>query len=503
MIKKISCVLWAMVALLGIKAQPPICSENFEAANGITTVTGIAGKALNLGPDASIRKVMLTSNKWNGSEKGFSVTLWVKGEPTSQEVYTILSSLQQEADGYSGWKIGVTATGSWGFTILRNSKVCYEYTTTNPRQTTRDGNWHLLAVTYKEGELRFYYDGNNMAIYRADSIERFYAQKQLVIGGSIDSEHSFQKLGSHSYWDTYNGQIDDIAIYGHAITAEALAAYYQQVTGKKQAPAVVDHMPNIFTVTAFNIFHGAHEFGKETGKNHLVEMLRQRNADTYLLVETYGSGAEIADALGYYLYLISTNLSIISRYPFTKTYPLSHAFNGGAAQVQLSNGKKINLVSLWLNYLPGRNIGNKEGWSETTFVEEENKTRGADIRRILKDIQPLLGEKDSIPLIVGGDFNSGSHLDWTERTKSIHKGYTLPWPVSIAMNQAGFKDSFREIYPDALAMPGTTFYKQDRIDYIYYQGSGIHAIDSEIVSEHPVTFPSDHSMMSTLFRLGN
>ena len=51
-------------------------------------------------------------------------------------------------------------------------------------------------------------------------------------------------------------------------------------------------------------------------------------------------------------------------------------------------------------------------------------------------------EADSIPIIMGGDFNVHSHLDWTETTRNLY----LHWWCSgglacfIAMEEAGFKD---------------------------------------------------------------
>lgn len=493
------CLYTSLLAM----AQQPVFKEDFEQVQNGETVTGISGKALNLGADAGKRQVVLSKHQLTGNESGFSLTIWVRAAQQSTEPYDILSAFHKHDTAYSGWKIGVTAKGGWEFQIIQQNQLKYIYSATAPRQNVRDGNWHLLAISYDgiANELRFYYDGNIMAIYRADGINGFYAPQDMMIGGSIDSEYYFKKLGWKTYWDSFNGQIDDITIYGNSITANKIAAYYSDVSGKKPAPPAVDFMPDIFSVTAFNIFHGAHEFGKETGKNNLVTMLRNINSDAYLLIETYGSGAEIADALGYHLYLISSNLSIISRYPFVETYRLTSSFNAGAAQVRLSNGKKVNLACVWLNYLPARNIGEGEGWSKEKYLVEENKTRGEDIRIILNDIKPLLSKKDSIPLIVAGDFNSGSHLDWTEHTKAVHNGYTMPWPVSIAMNKAGFKDSFREIHPDALAIPGRTFYDTDRIDFIYYQGKKMVALDSEIIGSHPIVFPSDHSLVHTIFQL--
>lgn len=77
-------------------------------------------------------------------------------------------------------------------------------------------------------------------------------------------------------------------------------------------------------------------------------------------------------------------------------------------------------------------------------------TRDDEIRTILTILQPFLAEVDQIPIIMGGDFNIHSHLDWTEATKDLyhHGGAVVNWTVSKTMESAGFKDSFREINPD-------------------------------------------------------
>ena len=72
-------------------------------------------------------------------------------------------------------------------------------------------------------------------------------------------------------------------------------------------------------------------------------------------------------------------------------------------------------------------------------------------------LRPLLAETDSIPIIMGGDFNVHSHLDWTEATRNLyhHGGAVVDWPVSIAMEKAGFKDSFREMNPRSGGQSGS------------------------------------------------
>ena len=148
-------------------------------------------------------------------------------------------------------------------------------------------------------------------------------------------------------------------------------------------------------------------------------------------------------------------------------------------------------------------------------------TRDDEIRTILGVLKPVMAEADSIPVVMGGDFNSHSHLDWTEATKDMynHGGAVVRWTVSKEMQDANFKDSFREINSDPVRNIGTTWLtdadsletvnRYDRIDYIYYTGKTIKAVESQCydhVLGEPFTFkgedffyPSDHGFVLTTF----
>ncbi len=91
-------------------------------------------------------------------------------------------------------------------------------------------------------------------------------------------------------------------------------------------------------------------------------------------------------------------------------------------------------------------------------------------------------------VFIGGDFNEPSHLDWTEATKDSadHRGVVIPWTVSTLLTEAGYKDAYREMYPDPVKNPGYTYPadskdtevsrltwtpdadERERIDFIYY-----------------------------------
>ena len=80
-------------------------------------------------------------------------------------------------------------------------------------------------------------------------------------------------------------------------------------------------------VLAWNIWNGGREDGIDEGVERVVECIRDSGADIVAMQETYGSGPRIADALGYHLYLRSSNLSIISRYPAIGHHDLFRPFN--------------------------------------------------------------------------------------------------------------------------------------------------------------------------------
>src|SRR5690606_18601806 len=106
---------------------------------------------------------------------------------------------------------------------------------------------------------------------------------------------------------------------------------------------------------------------------------------------------------------------------------------------------------------------------------------------ILNVLRPAIENSDTVPVIVCGDFNSGSHLDWIPNTRHVNKGHVMPFPATLLMHHCHFKDSFREIHPDPLAVRGITWSPAfpdafpDRIDYIFYRGDILKAIESKTI----------------------
>jgi endonuclease/exonuclease/phosphatase family metal-dependent hydrolase/UDP-2,3-diacylglucosamine pyrophosphatase LpxH len=112
--------------------------------------------------------------------------------------------------------------------------------------------------------------------------------------------------------------------------------------------------------------------------------------------------------------------------------------------------------------------------------------RDETIRGFLRDARSETARGHSV--ILGGDFNEPSHRDWQADTKDMrdHRGAVVAWDVSQMLEQAGYRDAWRQRYPDAVTHPGFTWPagngaarlkdlfsapeadERDRIDFIYY-----------------------------------
>ena len=97
------------------------------------------------------------------------------------------------------------------------------------------------------------------------------------------------------------------------------------------------------------------------------------------------------------------------------------------------------------------------------------------------------------PVLLAGDFNEPSHLDWTDATCGMwdHNGCVVPWDCSVRLYDAGFRDVYRVLHPDPATHPGFTYPadnpatavekltwapdadERDRIDFIYYLPGGV------------------------------
>ena len=183
-----------------------------------------------------------------------------------------------------------------------------------------------------------------------------------------------------------------------------------------------------FKVMAWNILRSGNQI--ENGVDNVADMIKEINPDIVLMVETYGSGPYIAKKNGYNFHLVakegtalddkSVNLSIYSKFPFGERIDTDYPFFLGGIEIFINN-KKVRFFSNWFHYQPWNNKPEDMGKTVQELLEwERTEHRYNMIQKVLPYFEKYAKESDSIPIIVGGDMNSPSHLDWSEKTKKIY-----------------------------------------------------------------------------------
>ncbi|MCA9060405.1 MAG: endonuclease/exonuclease/phosphatase family protein [Planctomycetaceae bacterium] len=209
------------------------------------------------------------------------------------------------------------------------------------------------------------------------------------------------------------------------------------------------------------------------------------------------------------------------------------------ARLKLANGRRVTIVNC--HWFPPRG-----GYGPDIVQAEMRKSSPIDSDIVAKNAREncaipngprgynatLKPIRDSIAngdhVILTGDFNEPSHLDWTKtysqsgRDRWVRNPTEMPlrfaidWPGSKALADLGLVDAWRAVYPDEVQRPGNTWTPPyptstpgrrdygdqclDRIDRIYYFGSTITTVSAAVVGEHrdtadivfPSQWPSDH-----------
>lgn len=429
---------------------------------------------------------------------GYTVSVWVTKANADHEDYTIIAQKSGTSDQFMGWAFETDDLGAWRW-IVSDGVNSWRYNPTVPRQAINDGEWHQLGFTYDgiRQECQLYFDGENVALYSLSDLELYVSYTPICIGAD--------PFAADVKMQTFNGKIDDVGIWSRPLSHAEMATLYKNRTGRRIRRWQT--MDDEFNVMTWNIWHGGRHEGRQVGVDRVIDIINEANADVVVLQETYGSGEKLADALHYFYYYRSSNLSVLSRFPLAESFNMFRPFNFGSIKVKADADKEVLICPVWLNYLPNTGAYVKSGRAlPDSIVAREMETRGLEAKLILSELRQLMLNKDEVPLIVAGDFNSGSHLDWTDRNHANYYGLTVNYPVSRQMIDVGFKDSYREVHPDETAALGQTWspiFKssmQDRIDYIYYAGKKLKAVKSRVIDSHDLGFPSDHAAVVTTFR---
>ena len=421
---------------------------------------------------------------------------WEAGEILD---YTTNNSygLGRESGVESGFAISVLPDGAWTWNAGDGSSRI-DHRPEARDQGIADGRWHEIgfAIDRAGGVAHLFHDGRRVALHDMHGV------------GNLRSERATLQIGSEAAEFEVGAVRFDQGILAHDRVAQDFVELFGEERRPRQRPTW-DGQP--LRVLAWNIWHGGRRKGRDEGVQRVVDVIDESGADIVLMQETYGSGPRISGRLGFDYFLRSANLSVMSRYPIVEVHRLSNGFRFGGVTIELRPGVQVQAYSTWLNYLPSVEQQLESGATGAELAAADAETRGSEMIGVLDELLPHLESTPDMPVIIGGDFNSGSHLDWTSASAALpnHMGRIVAWPAGIAMQEAGFVDAFRFTYPDPIEYPGLTWSPeftdshQDRIDFVYVLGDDWRVEDAMVLSEHPDGWPSDHAAVLTILRLDN
>lgn len=280
-------------------------------------------------------------------------------------------------------------------------------------------------------------------------------------------------------------------------------------------------------VMSFNMWHGGDAGGQPLERS--VEVVRASGADVVGLQETHGReqngqrpdhGARMASLLGWHYLDQGHRTGILSRWPIVRT----HGERAGVT-VRLPSGRELHVFNVHLAHAPYQpyqllRIPYEKASFLTTadeVVEAARSARGGQIADVLGIVRPLVDGGAAV--VLTGDFNEPSHLDWTPRAAAAGVvPLAVPYPTTHAVMAAGLQDAFRTVFPDEVRDPGYTWTpttapsdpkdRHDRIDFVFAGGATVEISSCEVVGEASSTahvvmrpWPSDHRAVVAALRL--
>ena len=263
-------------------------------------------------------------------------------------------------------------------------------------------------------------------------------------------------------------------------------------------------------VMTFNIEWG----GTNISFENVVRAIRLSNADIVGIQEAEGNLPRLAAELGWHY---NSQNYAMSKFPILDPPNASRLF----VYVEVRPGQVVALANVHLPSDPSGTEFIRDGGLPDDVIELEKMVRLESLKPFLEVLEPVVN--NNTPVFLTGDFNAPSHADWTEDMVGARPflRYSVDWPVSRAIENAGFKDSWRDAHPNPKTDPGLTWWAgrpplesyapgendpQDRIDFVWFAGSAkvlssqlVGEVGAENVALSVSPWPSDHRAVVSTF----
>ena len=408
-------------------------SESYTTkGSDFTYENGIDGKCLTLNSDENFNHIELGDINLDGKQD-FTLQFWVK--TTSDKPMVFVSQKQFidksiDSQKNKGWAL-YSSGGTFGWSVGSGSRRLNYERDNGQIMPINDGKWHLLSLTYNKelNEFRLYYDGNNVAIYKAKF--DFYNDNKLLIGGQ-KKDFSFDndilpniKIGAkqlQNYVNEFNklnvGEVTEEEFISLIVEPEAL--YRRKLKSKNAQAKINDQTPKLLDIV-LKIKDSLHSNPYTVSQNHELTLLKPIN-QLYSIEESIVKiNVFYAKKYGEQERLYPSNFSIDNLKVWSKTLEASKIFEeflkyNKTNTIELEQKLDTLTVAVWNIWHGGKHFTvNESGWDSRKRIAEILKTYNADI--IL--MQETYSSGDFIAAELGYHFATSSDWDYKMQGSNI------------------------------------------------------------------------------------
>ncbi|GAB3194245.1 endonuclease/exonuclease/phosphatase family protein [Nesterenkonia suensis] len=217
------------------------------------------------------------------------------------------------------------------------------------------------------------------------------------------------------------------------------------------------------------------------GRHKQIDVLRGQEVDLLFLQECWGdAGGRLGRTLGMTVAQQSWDNAVLSaggaRLLRTDTAPYATA---AIVQTRLGELLAWSVHLAPQDYGPYRSDELPEGRG-AVFSQDGEVLRDQQAQQVLAETDRILTEHGDMPVVIAGDFNVPSPVDWEAADRP-----SADWPATRRLIDAGYTDAFRAVHPDPARAPGRSWSQihtlsdepRDRIDFIYVRGLEVLAAD--------------------------
>ncbi|WP_210408428.1 endonuclease/exonuclease/phosphatase family protein, partial [Allokutzneria sp. NRRL B-24872] len=194
------------------------------------------------------------------------------------------------------------------------------------------------------------------------------------------------------------------------------------------------------------------------GEDKVLRALLEQDVDLVALQEVHryqepGTVRRLAERLGWYYHeyprlhddpVHDKDVGLLSRHPID---PEASGFHEHYLRTAVTVGAlTVQVVTVHLDhtsYGPDKAPPGTRRFTAAVRQQECDSDRAEEMEKhILAPLAPYLARAEEEPVLVIGDFNSPSHLDWTSEVSTP----PFNWPVTQLLEDAGFTDSYRAVH---------------------------------------------------------